>query len=62
MTEQKIITRPRLAAYLRQHGIQIEQTVNPFTEDHRYKSAWIVPDNEETRQLIDSFMKGVGRK
>lgn len=59
MTGTKLITRPKLAAYLKGKGISIEMTANPFeAPDSRYSKAWFVPDNEEVRQLTEQYFKG----
>ncbi|MBR6145165.1 MAG: hypothetical protein IKQ23_12855 [Treponema sp.] len=50
---QRIITRPRLAAYLLELGYDVQLVPNPFSPQLH---AWAVEDTPETRKLIDGFL------
>ncbi len=50
---QRIITRPRLAAYLLELGYDVQLAPNPFEPSKR---AWVIPDDPETRELVDGFL------
>ena len=53
MTGTKLITRPKLAAYLKGKGIPVELTANPFEgPGSPYQKAWFVPDTSEVNRLI----------
>lgn len=51
--QTRIITRPRLVSFLLSQGITPEPTINPFNPDKR---AWMIPDDPETRELVDGFL------
>ena len=51
--DQRLITRPRLAAYLLEMGYEVQLAPNPFSQT---KKAWLIPDTPDTRELVSGFL------